>query len=215
MNYAPNITSPPPVGDIEWVALARHVRIKVVRARTVDWSSGVIINCGRQGTEILTNKHAVGRGDGAISVDDGTDYWRGIPCREVWPLGSPMADDVAVIMAEKQPPPGSCAYLAPLGYQPQEPLYAIGSMHGGLPSVIKTRIEKRWTDTSGKNVLLLGAASCNGDSGGAIFDSRGVLVGISWACDGTNGYAVDLTKSSTLTAGTRAKSQARSVALGM
>jgi Trypsin-like peptidase domain len=201
--------------NVDHFALARHVRIKVTSPQSIAWGSGTIINFGRQGTEILTNKHVVGKGEGVITIDDGTTYWRGVKCREVWPLGTKVPDDLAVIIAEKKPP--ACAPMCSLGYEPVEPLYAIGigDSDNNLPSVVKTRILKRWVSPQGESMMKIVGTRASGDSGGGVYDSHGVLIGVMWGGNDEGKWIVDLTRSSAMMPGTRQKSQTRAVSLGM
>lgn len=193
----------PPV-DVSALAIACHVRVKVDRPNSTSWGSGVVITYGKIGTEILTNRHVVADG-GTITIDDGTDYWSGVACREAWRSST---DDLAVIVASKSPP--ASAALCDAGYEPRTPLYLVGSPAAGPPAVCKITSFTRWNSPNGSTHLTLhGRHTLDGDSGGGVYDSAGVLVGVTWGDDSVDGgLAVDLTRTRMLSATTRKTSQA-------
>lgn len=192
------------------LALACHVRIFVESRDGKVWGSGIVFNYGAWPgkTEILTNKHVVSSGSSRITIDDGTDWWKGVECREAYPKtpGIP-PDDLAVILADKLPP--ASVALCSRNYVPVEPLYFVGSPKGGKPIVCRVSIVDRFRSQDGGVNFSISKPAISGDSGGGLIDSNGVLVGITYgdAKDGSGAVAVDLTKSSVMTSGTRGKSQ--------
>lgn len=209
LSVVPNVAAPQkakPDSAMQSLALACHVRVKVETTREIAWGSGTIFHYKDNRSEIITNKHVVASG-GTITIDDGTDYWSGVKCSEVWPgRGYFGSDDIAVIIAEKRPP--AIAAICDIGYVPKEPLYMVGSPHGEAPVICQTHIVKRWTSSKGESNLSLNVQPVSGDSGAALYDSAGLIIGVIWGYDPAGpGFAVDLTRSQVILEATRKKSQ--------
>lgn len=203
----PKAPDPLNVEDVRELALACHVRVRVDFGRSTNWGSGTIIERFKDGKRctVLTNKHVIRTG-GVISIDDGTGYWAGARCEEVWPKGSGIpADDLAVVMVHRAAPTN--ARLCDLGYKPVCPLYVVGSAHGDVPRVREIHAVRSFRATDGGWNMVMSKESVSGDSGGGVYDSAGYLVGTVWGTSDDGARAVDLTKSPVLYPETRKSSQ--------
>lgn len=179
--------------DVEELALSRHVRIRVDFENSRQWGSGVLVS-GPTFSGVITNKHVVGNG-GKITIDDGTEYFSGVECSEHWPRRMRVPDDLALIKFSK--PVVLSAPICPKGYEPVAPLYVVGSPSGKEPRVRQTKLIKRWRSQNGAVNMTLTCNSLEGESGGGVYDSKGMLVGIIWGAEANAEracLAVDLTR---------------------
>jgi thiol-disulfide isomerase/thioredoxin len=213
--FAQQLDSAPSDGinptSVSELALACHVRIRAANDRERNWGSGTIFNSTNRASEVITNKHVLGNyRELAISIDDGTNYWQGAQCQEVWPKGrepgsKAAGDDVGVVLVNRTAP--TSAILCELGYEPVAPLYVVGSPRGQPPVVRAVNGFRRWRSDDGGNHFSLPTSTASGESGGGVYDSRGILVGVVWGSTPEDTAAVDLTRSNTITANTRAVSK--------
>lgn len=187
--------------------ISRHVRIVVAQENRVSRGSGVVICSAPNYTRILTNRHVVANYETSkliVQDDEGdSNFFKGAKVLGVW---RDWNDDLAVIDLDTGPAAGA-AKLAPAGQPISGAVLTVGSDRGGPPIVWDAQIVRRfYSDKSHKNNFLISHPSVGGRSGGAVYDSNGLLIGLIYATNGQSTICVDLTKNTWLVPENRAAS---------
>jgi len=172
-------------------SVAAELRPKVAAVRFGRGSgSAVVVGAG----ELLTNAHVVGRSsDGRADFSDGTE----VPVRVA---GADPLSDLALLRAADLPDPvrlgdADALVVGQLVVAVGNPLGLAGSVTAGVVSALGRALPTR-DGNAGRvveDVIQTDAALNPGNSGGALADSRGRVVGINTAVAGTGlGLAVPI-----------------------